>query len=141
MACIKPAQTKSGLGFLLHEDGMRYETRCTKIKIKPNSLERVREWAKTVNEIRRDEALATLQDETVIIEAFFLDSTPDGDFLITFRKAESFDRSGRAVEASTHDIDRYHQQFKKDTWESGKQLELLVDLDRISEVGNQSPTD
>ena len=120
---------------------MRYETRCVKIKIKPNSLERVREWARTVNETRRDEALATLVDETVIIEAFFLDSTPDGDFLIAFQKAESFDRSKRAVEASTHDIDRYHQQFKKDTWESGKQLELLVDLDRISEVGNQLSMD
>jgi len=117
---------------------MRYETQCFKIKLKPNSLERVREWAQTLNETRRDEALATLRDETVIIEACFLDRTPDGDFIIVFMKAESFEQSRRAVEASSHDIDQYHQQFKKDTWESGQRLDLLVDLDRIAEVGQKA---
>jgi hypothetical protein len=120
---------------------MRYETQCVKIKLKPGSLERVREWAKTLNETRRDEALATLRDETVIIEAAFLDNTPEGDYLVIFMKAESFEKSRRAVVASTHDIDRYHQQFKKDTWESGKQLELLVDLERITEVSGQVPVE
>lgn len=113
---------------------MRYETQCFKIKLKPASLARVREWAQTLNETRRDEALATLSDETVIVEAVFLDSTPEGDYLIVFMKAESLETSRRAVQASTHDIDRYHQQFKKDTSESSKQLELLVDLDRIAQV-------
>ncbi|HUE82182.1 MAG TPA: DUF6176 family protein [Pyrinomonadaceae bacterium] len=60
---------------------MRYETRCAKIKLKPNSVERVREWAKTLNKTRRDEALATLRDETVMVEAFFLDSSDRPDTL------------------------------------------------------------
>ena len=51
---------------------MNYETRCVKIKLKPNSLEKVREWAQTINE-RKDEALATLRDEGVILETVFLD--------------------------------------------------------------------
>jgi hypothetical protein len=88
---------------------MKYETLCRKIKLKPGSLNRVREWAKTLNETRRAEALATLRDESVVIEAAFLDSTSEGDFLIIFMKAESFEQSRRAVESSTHDIDRYHQ--------------------------------
>lgn len=67
---------------------MNYETVCVKIKLKPNSLERVREWAETMN-ARKDEALATLRDETVIVEAVFLDQTGEGDFLVTFMKAES----------------------------------------------------
>jgi hypothetical protein len=113
---------------------MRYETQCHKIKLKSSSLERVREWAMTLNETRRNEALATLRDETVIIESVFLDSTSEGDYLIIFMKAESFEKSRRAVEASTHDIDRYHKEFKKANLESGKQLELLVDLDRIAEA-------
>jgi hypothetical protein len=49
------------------------ETSCVKIRLKPGSLDRVREWAKTLNETRRDEALATLRDETVVLEAAFLD--------------------------------------------------------------------
>jgi len=57
---------------------MSYQTRCVKIQLKPNSLERVREWATTLNEGRRAEALATLRDETIIFEAAFLDSTETG---------------------------------------------------------------
>jgi hypothetical protein len=113
---------------------MEYETRCMKIKLKPGTLELVREWARTLNETRRDEALATLRDERVILEAYFLDSTPDGDYLIAFMKAESFEKAQNVFEKSTHAIDRYHQQFKQDTWTSTQPLKLLVDLDRISEV-------
>ena len=51
---------------------MGYETRCARIRLKPDSLERVRQWAKTLNETRRDEAITTLRDETVIIESYFL---------------------------------------------------------------------
>ena len=116
---------------------MKYETRCVKIKLKPGSLERVREWAKTLNETRRDEAIATLRDETVVVESYFLDSTPEGDFLVAFMMAESFEKSREAVAVSTHEIDRYHQQFKKDTWENRQPLELIVDLDRIAEVTDQ----
>jgi hypothetical protein len=118
---------------------MRYETQCVKVKLKPGSLDRVREWATALNETRREEALATLRDETVIIECAFLDSMPQGDYLIICMKAESVEKSRRAVQVSTHDIDRYHQQFKKDTWESGRRLELLVDLDRISQVEDGVP--
>ena len=58
---------------------MNYETRCVKIKLKPNSVEKVREWAKTINE-RKEEALATLRDEGVILEAVFLDKTAKAIF-------------------------------------------------------------
>lgn len=113
---------------------MVYETRCARIRLKPDSLERVREWAKTLNETRRDEAITTLRDETVLIESYFLERTPEGDFLIAFMKAESFEKARKTAETSTHDIDRYHQQFKADTWESLQPLELLIDLDRIAEI-------
>lgn len=112
---------------------MNYETRCGKIKLKPNSIEKVRDWAKTVNE-RKAEALATLRDESVILESVFLDQNSEGDFLIYVMKAENFDRAKEAVEKSAHDIDAYHQNFKRECWEDGKRLETLVDLDRISEI-------
>jgi hypothetical protein len=72
--------------------------------------------------------------------SFFLDSTSDGEFLIVFRKPESLEISRRAVEASAHDIDGYHNRQKR-MWESGTPLEALVELDRISEAGNQWPMD
>ncbi len=110
---------------------MNYETRCAKIKLKPGSIEKVREWAKTLNE-RKDEALATLRDESVILETVFLDQTDEGDFLIYMMKAESFEKARDAVQKSIHEIDAYHQSFKRETWAERKQLELLVDLENFS---------
>jgi uncharacterized protein DUF6176 len=112
---------------------MSYETVCTKIKLKADSLGQVREWANTMN-ARKEEVLATLRDETVIVEAAFLDQTSEGDFLIVFMKAESLAKAGEAVKSPTHEIDKIHQKFKHETWEERKSLELLVDLDRIAEI-------
>jgi hypothetical protein len=109
------------------------ETRCWKIKLKPDSIGRVREWAQTINS-RKDEALATLRDETVIIEAVFLDKTDDVDYLIVIMKAESFEKSGEAVKNSRHAIDEYHRRMMREVRDERTELELLVDLDRISEV-------
>lgn len=108
------------------------KTRAVRIKLKPDSLERVREWAAETTR-RHDEALATLRDETIYLEAFFLEQATDGDYLIGIITAESFETSQEAVEKSLHDIDAYHKQFQKDTWESGQQLEPLVYLDRLDE--------
>jgi len=60
---------------------MKYETRCIKIKLKPNSIEKVRKWARIINH-RKDEALATLQDKSVVLKEVFLDRTGKSDFLI-----------------------------------------------------------
>ena len=108
---------------------MSYEIRCFKIKLKPNSIEKVREWAKTINE-RKSEALAALQDEEVILETVFLDQTDEGDFLISIMKAKSFAKSREAV----HEIDEVHRIFKAETWENHRTLELLIDLDKFSEI-------
>lgn len=112
---------------------MNCETRCVKIKLKPNSIEKVREWAGTIN-ARKDEALETLRGETVILEAVFLDRNSEGDFLIYVMKAENFEQAKKAVEKSVHAIDEYHRNFKEECWESGGKLEMLIDLDRISEI-------
>ena len=108
------------------------KTQAVRIKLKPNSLERVREWAAEVTQ-RKDEALATLRDETIYLESFFLEEAVDGDYLIGVITAENFEASQEAVERSLHKIDAYHKQFQKDTWESGEPLELLLSLDRLDE--------
>jgi hypothetical protein len=58
----------------------------------------------------------------------------DGDFLIYYMQAESFDRAAAAVAQSSHAIDAYHQQFKHDTWVAGQRLELLLNLTRPQPV-------
>ena len=110
-----------------------FETRCVKIRLKPDSIERVREWAQTLNR-RMDEALETLRDEGVVVESVFLDRTEEGDFLIYYMKAESFEKSAEAARKSVHAIDEYHRKFMQETRVEGTRLELLLDLDRISEV-------
>lgn len=112
---------------------MKYETRCVKIKLKPNSLEKVREWQRTIND-RKDEALATLRDEGVILETVFLDQTSEGDFFIYVMKAKSFKKVKEAYEKSVHAIDEYHRKFMSETYETREELELLIDLDRIAEA-------
>ena len=109
------------------------ETRCMKIKLKPNALPRVRQWAAEINR-RRDEALETLRDESVTLESVFLDSTPEGDFLIYFMKADDFAGAQEAARRSVRAIDAYHREFKRETWDGGTQLELLIDLERLTEV-------
>ncbi|WP_293909154.1 DUF6176 family protein [Deinococcus sp.] len=106
------------------------QTRCVRIRLKPGSLERVREWAAEID-ARRAEALQTLEDEGLTLECFFLETTEEGDFLIGFTCADNFEQAQATVERSLHAIDAYHQEFKRDTWESGRRLELLVELSRI----------
>jgi hypothetical protein len=110
---------------------MNYRTRCVKIKLKPNSIEKAREWARVLNE-RKDEALATLRDESVVLEMAFLDQTGEGDFLIYLMKAESFETEKEAARKSVHAIDEFHRNFKRETWTERKELEILIDLENFS---------
>jgi hypothetical protein len=107
------------------------ETVCTKVRLKPGSLDRVREWA-TELRTRSDEVLATLRDEGVMIESVFLDSDEQGDLLVYYMKARSLEEAHAVFQSSPHPIDSYHQQFKVDTWQSQTPLELLVDFENFS---------
>jgi hypothetical protein len=110
----------------------KLQTKCIKIKLKPDSLEQVREWALTINS-RKDEAIETLRREGIIIESVFLDKTSEGDFLIYYVKAKDLEDAKKAFQRSTVAIDEYHRQFKKETWDDFNNLEVLVDLENFSE--------
>ena len=109
------------------------ETTCMKIKLRPGSPGRVREWAAEINR-RSDEALATLRDERVVVESVFLESGAGGDFLIYYMKAGSIEGALKVGDESKHAIDEYHRRFMREVCASGQKLELLVDLDRIGEA-------
>lgn len=103
------------------------KTKCVKVPLKPGCLNRARAWAAEING-RADEAMATLRDEEVFIESVFLDSTPDGDFLIYYMRAKNFERAREVSSQSPRPIDAFHQQFKQDCWAEGRHLEMLIDL-------------
>ena len=108
-----------------------FETRCMKIKLKSGSLERVKEWVLELNQ-RKDEVIQTLDAEGVVIESVFLDSTEQGDYLIYYMKAESFERAHKVAQESRYEIDVYHRIFKQATFETSRALDLLVDFEHFS---------
>ena len=97
------------------------ETTCMKIRLRPGSLERVREWAAEINR-RSDEALATLRDERVVVESVFLGSGAEGDFLIYYLKAGSIEGALKVADNSKHAIDEYHRRFMREVCASGQKL-------------------
>jgi hypothetical protein len=99
-----------------------------RIALKPGSLPLVREWAKTLAEDRRSEALATMMEEGVTVESYFLESGPGGDYLVAYMRADSLERAASVASASDQDIDRYHQEVKQKAWGERTSLEPLVDL-------------
>lgn len=111
---------------------MKAEVRCTRLRLKPGSLSRVREWAAALTR-RREEVMATLRDETVRVESAFLESGPNGDFLVYYMRVDDGEADRRAFERSTHAIDAYHRAFMEEVIESRESLELLVDFDRSRE--------
>lgn len=107
---------------------------CFRVKVKPGSLEAVREWARTID-ARREEALATLRDERVDVESVFLESAPDGDFLIYYMRGHDLAASRGVAAASKHPIDEYHRDVLRRHVEKSSALELLIDLESTERGG------
>ncbi len=109
------------------------KTIASKIKLKPNSLGKVEDWSKELN-ARKEEVLATLRDEAVLFESAFLDQVSEDEaYLIYVMIIEDIEQCKKAAQISTHPIDAYHQQFKKDTWDTGKSLETLISFNTFEE--------
>ena len=108
------------------------EAVCVKIRLKPGSENRVREWARELTR-RRPEALETLRDEGVVLESAFLGRDAEGEYLVYYMRAADLKRAFAMAGRSVHPIDAYHRAFKEATWVKQEPLELLVDLDRTDE--------
>jgi len=106
------------------------EIRCVVIELKPDSFERVKEWADFI-ENNKKQALETLKKETVTVENFFFVTLDKKDFLIGYMRAKSFNSASEAIEKSLIEIDAYHKKFQKDTWINGTKGKLMVNLSRI----------
>lgn len=102
------------------------QTVCVKVRLKPGSLPRVQAWAAELNN-RRDEVMATLRDEGVVIESVFL----DGEELVYYMKARDVAHAQEVYARSQHAIDEYHRRFKDETFGERRTLELLIDFESL----------
>ena len=89
----------------------------TKQRIEPRKVDRPREWTEDIKG-REDEALATLENEGMHLEAAFVEDTDDGAFLVYVMKADDVDAVFSAFESSAYDIDREHAEVLADVLES-----------------------
>lgn len=115
---------------------MNADIRCVKIKLKPNSSDKAKQWAHEIN-TRKNEALESLAKEGITLEAAFLDHIDGVDYLVYVMKGDILGSKAIAA-SSTSTLDLYHNQFKKDCWESIKELEPLVWLEPLLDEENAS---
>ncbi len=109
-------------------EGEFVDTICMKVKLKAESLPRVRAWFEEINR-RMPEVAETLRDEGVVVESVFLDSSDAGDFLIQYIKVKDFARAQEVAANSTHPIDVENAALVQEHAESVQVLELLTDMD------------
>ncbi|MBX3033561.1 MAG: hypothetical protein KF865_06510 [Bdellovibrionaceae bacterium] len=102
------------------------EVACYRIKLKPNSIPLVREWAARLNG-EMSEVKKLLSDEGMALESVFLEKGSDGDFLIYYLRSPDLKKTREVSQASQHPIDIYHRQVMKQIAESHAELECLLD--------------
>lgn len=106
---------------------------CSHIKLQPDSLARVQEWAATLNS-RAPEVLETLRNEGIYLECAFLDSQPDGDWLVYVIKCEDMAKGWEVFQNSTLPLDDYHKKFMAEVAVSRENLTPLIQFDRHDEI-------
>jgi len=106
------------------------EANLVVIELKPDSQQRVEEWAEFIRS-NLEEALLTLKNEGVTIENYFLVNIDSKDYLIGYMRARSLQRATQTVKDSLSEIDAIHQQFKTECWGKRFQGKSILELSRI----------
>jgi hypothetical protein len=97
-------------------------------RVKADHLDELREWLKTVNGLRRAEAIAMLADEGCRHEQAYLLSDSEGPLLLYVMEVEDVERSRQVVRTSSHPIDADHLQVITQTVGDSIETELVLDL-------------
>ena len=105
------------------------------IQLKPNRKNELKAWQKEMN-VRKSEAIETLQAEGVFIESWFYLEIEGRDFLTAFMRAENIKKAQQIARNSEFAIDEVHRTFKQN-WKKVYPAELLLDLDNSQNEDNQ----
>lgn len=106
---------------------MEFETRCIRIKLKKDTLPKVREWQSFILK-NKEEAIATLAAEGVYLESVFLETVGETNYLIYVMISKDFDKAKSVASQSRSPVDVFHSRFKEECWEDGERLEPLLQL-------------
>ena len=96
--------------------------------VDPDQLDDLRAWFVEVVGPRRQEALATLQDEGCSHEKAVLIEGKDGPVLIYLMEVEDEERSAQAAATSQHAIDADHKRVMQRVLGEPVYSETLLDL-------------
>lgn len=97
-------------------------------QVRPDYVDELREWLRTVNDERRDEALATLGDETCTHEQAILIEGKDGPVIVHVMEVRDIARSISAARSSQHPLDAEHREVMRRATGADVPSELLLDL-------------
>ncbi|MEV6983725.1 DUF6176 family protein [Sphaerisporangium sp. NPDC051017] len=97
-------------------------------RVEPDQVDRLREWFATLSGPRRDEILATFEEEGVRHETVLLVNTPAGPLMVYALEEEDSARSQAVFQQSTHPVDIEHRQVLKAAWHGPANCEVLFDL-------------
>lgn len=106
------------------------EVECFEVRLKPESITIVREWASRMNK-EMSEVKELLKSEGIVLESVFLKESADGASLIYYLRAPDMKKAREVSRSSKHPLDLYHQQVMKQVAASGQQLECLLDASSI----------
>jgi hypothetical protein len=110
------------------------EVQCLKIKLKPNSVKKVKTW---FEELRKMEGVdEVLKKEGILVESIFLETIGQEDYLIFYVRADNLEKSNEVFNQSNHPVDVASKIFINDTWDLSniKRFDLLYDVDRIDDL-------
>jgi hypothetical protein len=97
-------------------------------RVKPEEVERLREWMAQVG-ARRPEVLATFEQEGMRHEQVYLLDVPDGPILVYAMEAADHERAAKAFLESTLPIDVEHRAVMKQVLGGPVRYELLFDCE------------
>lgn len=103
------------------------EVACYRIKLKPNSHDKVKAWSQRLNS-KASEVQKLIKAEGISVESAFLEKTPEGDFLIYYVRGHDLKKSREISQSSTHPLDIFHRNTMAEISESGVALEALIDF-------------
>jgi hypothetical protein len=99
------------------------------MKIRPDRVEKLRAWMNELNN-RKDEALATLEQETVWSECGYLIEAAEGPVLVYVMEAEDLTVAKAIVNENPHPIDLEHRAVMRDVLDGPAQFEQVLNLSR-----------
>ena len=102
---------------------------CSRTKLKPGSLEGVREWFKTLKE--RQDALIAFTEEGVSLESVFIEKSGDDYFLIFYMRSDDFKKTYEAIQKAMLPITVFHYNCWQTYCEKETEImEMVFDLER-----------